>query len=122
MTNGRTKWALRLIALFYLAFVLVIPVGLVFYRTFDTGFASFWDSLTTPEARHAFKVTLQVAAATVVLNTIFGVVVSVLLVRHEFPGKRILNLLIDLPLAISPVIVGLSMILVYGRFSPIGEW
>jgi len=113
---------MRLIALSYLALLLVIPVGLVFYRTFENGFGAFWDSLTTPEATHAIMVTLQVAVVAVVLNTIFGVVVSLLLVRHEFRGKRIMNLLVDLPLAISPVIVGLAFILVYGRLTPVGEW
>jgi sulfate/thiosulfate transport system permease protein len=116
------KWVLRSVALFYLAFLLVIPVGLIFYRTFEHGFGGFWESMTSPEATHAFKVTLQVAILAVILNTIFGVTISLLLVRHEFRGKRVLNLLIDLPLAISPVIVGLALILVYGRLTPIGEW
>ncbi len=117
-----TKYLLRFTALFYLAFLLVIPVGLVFWRTFENGFSAFWDAVTTPEAVHAFKITLIVAVSAVILNTIFGVVVSLLLVRREFPGKRVLNLLIDLPLAISPVVVGLALILVYGRLTPIGEW
>jgi len=117
-----TKWVLRSIVLFYLAFLLIIPVGLIFWRTFEHGFGPFWDSITEPEAIHALKVTLQVAIIAVVLNTIFGVGVSLLLVRRDFPGKRVLNLLIDLPLAISPVVVGLALILVYGRLTPVGEW
>jgi sulfate transport system permease protein len=117
-----TKYLLRFTALFYLAFLLVIPVGVVFWRTFENGFSGFWDAVTTPEAVHAFKITLIVAVSAVILNTIFGVVVSLLLVRREFPGKRVLNLLIDLPLAISPVVVGLALILVYGRLTPVGEW
>ena len=117
-----TKWVLRSIVLFYLAFLLIIPVGLIFWRTFEHGFGPFWDSMTEPEAIHALKVTLQVAIIAVVLNTIFGVGVSLLLVRRDFPGKRVLNLLIDLPLAISPVVVGLALILVYGRLTPVGEW
>jgi sulfate transport system permease protein len=117
-----TKYLLRFTALFYLAFLLVIPVGVVFWRTFENGFSAFWDAVTTPEAVHAFKITLIVAVSAVILNTIFGVVVSLLIVRREFPGKRVLNLLIDLPLAISPVVVGLALILVYGRLTPIGEW
>jgi sulfate transport system permease protein len=117
-----TRWALRSVALLYLAFLLVIPVGLVFWRTFEHGFAPFWDAISSPEAVHAFKITLQVAIAAVILNTIFGVFASLLLVRHEFPGKNVLNLLVDLPLAISPVVVGLALILVYGRLTPIGEW
>jgi sulfate/thiosulfate transport system permease protein len=117
-----TKYLLRFTALFYLAFLLVIPVGVVFWRTFENGFSAFWDALRTPEATHAFKITIVVAVLAVILNTIFGVGVSLLLVRREFPGKRVLNLLIDLPLAISPVVVGLALILVYGRLTPIGEW
>jgi sulfate transport system permease protein len=117
-----TKYVLRFTALFYLAFLLVVPVGVVFWRTFENGFSAFWDAVTTPEAVHAFKITLIVAVSAVILNTVFGVVVSLLLVRREFPGKRVLNLLIDLPLAISPVVVGLALILIYGRLTPIGEW
>jgi len=117
-----TKWVLRSIVLCYLAFLLIIPVGLIFWRTFEHGFGPFWDSITEPEAIHALKVTLQVAIIAVVLNAIFGVGVSLLLVRRDFPGKRVLNLLIDLPLAISPVVVGLALILVYGRLTPVGEW
>jgi sulfate/thiosulfate transport system permease protein len=117
-----TKYLLRFTALLYLALLLVIPVGVVFWRTFENGFSAFWDAVTTPEALHAFKITLIVAVLAVILNTVFGVVVSLLLVRREFPGKRVLNLLIDLPLAISPVVVGLALILVYGRLTPIGEW
>src|SRR5205807_6270188 len=65
---------------------------------------------------------LKVAILAVVLNTVFGVLVAVLVVRHEFPGKRLLNAFIDLPLAVSPVVVGLALILVYGKFSSFGGW
>lgn len=116
------KWGLRLTALFYLTFLLVLPVGLVFWRTFEHGVGPVWDQLSEPNARHAFKVTLQVAVLAVVLNTLFGVLVAVLVVRHDFPGKSLLNALIDLPLAVSPVVVGLALILVYGKFAPAGGW
>jgi sulfate/thiosulfate transport system permease protein len=117
-----TKWALRSIALLYLAFLLVIPVGFVFARTFSHGFGTFWHALTTPEATHALKVTLEVALTATVLNTAFGVVAALLIVRHRFPGKSLFNVLIDLPLAVSPVVAGLALILIYGRLTPIGEW
>ena len=71
---------------------------------------------------HAFKITAIVAAFAVVLNTIFGVGAALLLVRHRFPRPRLLSALIDLPLAVSPVVVGLALILVYGRFAPVGGW
>jgi sulfate transport system permease protein len=116
------KWALRLTALGYLLFLLVLPVALVFWRTFEPGASAVWDALNEPNAIHAFKVTLQVAVLAVVCNTVFGIGAAVLLVRHEFPGKRALNAFIDLPLAVSPVVVGLALILVYGKFGPFGGW
>jgi sulfate/thiosulfate transport system permease protein len=123
-TSGSTatRWTLRFIALFYLAFLLVIPVGLVFWRTFENGFGAFWDAITKPEAVHALKVTLEVAFTAVICNTVFGIIASLLIVRHDFPGKRLFNVLIDVPLAVSPVVVGLALILIYGRLTPIGEW
>ena len=116
------KYVFRFVALAYLALLLVVPVGLVFWRTFEHGVGPVWESLTDPSVVHAFKLTGIVAAWTVVLNTIFGVGVAILLVRHRFPGRRLLNALVDLPLAVSPVVVGLALILVYGRFQPIGGW
>jgi len=116
------KWGLRLAALVYLLFLLVLPVGLVFWRTFEHGVGAVWKQLTEPNARHAFEVTLKVAVLAVVLNTVFGVLLAVLVVRHDFPGKRLLNAFIDLPLAVSPVVVGLALILVYGKFSTFGGW
>ena len=116
------KYALRSTALVYLLFLLILPVGLVFWRTFEGGLGPVWDSLTQPNAIHAFKVTLQVGLVAVVCNTIFGLTAALLIVRAEFPGKRILNALIDLPVAVSPVVTGLALILIYGRFAPVGSW
>jgi sulfate transport system permease protein len=116
------KYALRLLALTYLLLLLVLPVALIGWRTFEHGVGPFVDALTSPSALHAFRVTVVVALWAVAANTIFGVGTAVLLVRHRFPGKRILNALIDLPLAVSPVVVGLALILVYGRFAPVGGW
>ena len=106
-SRGPGRWIMRIIALTYLAFLLVIPVGLVFYRTFENGIGPVWKALTTDGALHAFQVTFIVAGCAVVLNTVFGMVASFLLVRHDFRGKGIINKLIDLPLAVSPVVVGL---------------
>jgi sulfate/thiosulfate transport system permease protein len=116
------RFALRLVAFAYLALLLAIPVGLMFWRTFSGGIGPVIDSLTDPSVVHAFKITGIVALWTVLLNTVFGVGAAVLLVRHRFPGRRVLNALIDLPLAVSPVVVGLALILVYGRFAPLGGW
>jgi sulfate/thiosulfate transport system permease protein len=113
---------LRVLALGYLLFLLVLPVGLIAWRTFGHGLRPVLDALTSPYAVHAFEVTLSVALWAVAANTIFGIGTAILLVRHRFPGKRILGALIDLPLAVSPVVVGLALILVYGRFAPAGGW
>jgi sulfate/thiosulfate transport system permease protein len=116
------KYLLRTLALVYLLFLLVIPVGLIIWRTFGDGLGPVLDALTSDEAVHAFQVTIVVAFYAVLLNTVFGIGTAVLLVRHRFPGKRLLSALIDLPVAVSPVIAGLALILVYGRFEPIGGW
>jgi sulfate/thiosulfate transport system permease protein len=100
----------------------VLPVGLIGWRTFQHGLSPVWEALSSPEALHAFEVTLSVAIWAVIANTVFGIGTALLLVRGRFPGKRILNALIDLPLAVSPVVVGLALILVYGRFEPVGGW
>jgi sulfate transport system permease protein len=116
------KRVLRYTAITYLFFLLVLPLALITLRTFAHGVGPVWAALTTASALHAFRVTIIVAVISVALNTLFGVGAAVLLVRHEFPGKRILNALIDLPLAVSPVVVGLALILVYGNNTPIGSW
>jgi sulfate transport system permease protein len=113
---------LRVIALLYLLFLLVLPVGLIAWRTFSHGIGPFFQALSTPSAVHAIEVTLSVAVWAVVANTVFGVGAALLLVRTDFPGKRILSALIDLPLAVSPVVVGLALILIYGKFAPVGGW
>lgn len=120
--NPASRWGLRLVAIAYLLFLLLIPVGLVFKRTFDHGAKAVWDALTTDSAVHAIKVTVEVAGIATVCNTVFGVGMALLLVRHNFFGKRILSALIDLSIAVSPVVVGLALILIYGRFEPVGRW
>ena len=109
-------------AVAYLLVLLILPVGLVAKRTFEHGVRPVWDALTTPAALHAFQVTAEVAVFAVVLNTVFGVLAALLLVRGRLPGKRVLSALIDLPIAVSPVVVGLALILVYGRHAWLGGW
>ena len=110
-----TRISLRVLALGYLAVLLLVPVGLVFYRTFERGLGFVWESVTTPAAISALFLTLEVAAITVPLNAAFGIFAALALVRGKFPGKRLLDALIDLPFAISPVVVGLALLLVFGR-------
>jgi sulfate transport system permease protein len=112
------KYALRTFSLSYLAVLLVAPVGYVFWKTFEHGVAPAWDAVTTPDAVHALKVTLILTAIAVPANTIFGVLCALAIVRHRYPGAGIVNALVDLPLALSPVVVGLALLILYGR----GGW
>jgi sulfate/thiosulfate transport system permease protein len=116
------RLSLRFVALFYLAALLLIPVGVVFYRTFQHGVSAVWESITTPAAIHAFSLTLEVALIAVPLNAVFGIAAALALVRGRVPGKRLLDALIDLPFAISPVVIGLSLLLLYGRTGWFGPW
>src|SRR3954464_2728792 len=100
----------------------MLPVVIILWRTFENGLAPVWDALSTPEAIHAFRVTLIVAFFAVILNTVFGVAAALLLVRHRFPGWRVLGPITALPIAVSPVVVGLALILVYGRNTSVGGW
>src|SRR3954453_19112656 len=122
MTPKASRITLRSIALGYLALLLVGPVGFVFYKTFEHGIAAAWNSVTTPEAQHAFWLTIQLVAIAVPLNTVFGVVMAIALVRQKWHGRGFVNSLIDLPFAISPVVVGRALILVYGRKGWFGQW
>ena len=109
---------LRTVALGYLTIVLLGPLAMVVWKTFEHGFGPFWDAVTAPETTGAFKNTLIITAIAVPLNTLFGIVCALAIVRRRFPGKGVVNAFIDLPLAVSPVVVGVSLFLLYGR----GGW
>jgi sulfate/thiosulfate transport system permease protein len=110
-----TRLGARTVALGYLALLLALPVAMVFLRTFEDGFAPVQQALTRPAFQSAFWLTLTIALIAVPLNTVFGIVAALALVRRRFPGRGLLNAVIDLPFALSPVVIGLSLILVYGN-------
>lgn len=121
-SRGPVSWLLRVVAVGYLFFLVVWPVSLVARETFRDGFTDLRTTLSDPIVLDALQLTVVSAVSAVVINTVFGVGISLLLARHEFPGKRALNALLDLPLAVSPVVVGLALVLVYngrdGWFGP----
>jgi sulfate transport system permease protein len=110
-----TRISLRGVALFYLLAILFVPVGLVFYRAFEPGLSTFIDAVTTPDALHALQLTFICTIVPVPLNTVFGIAAALYVVRGKGPGRRALDAIIDLPFAISPVVVGLALVLVYGE-------
>jgi sulfate transport system permease protein len=116
------KLGVRTIALGYLALLLLAPVAMIFYRTFEHGLAPVWNAITAPNAMRAFWLSLEVVAIAVPLNTAFGIGMALLLERGRFRGKGLLGVLIDLPFAISPVVVGLTLVLVYGKTGWFGNW
>jgi sulfate transport system permease protein len=110
------------VALLYLFVVLLAPLVMVFYRTFQHGLEPVWRALSDPLTVHAFKITLIAVAIAVPLNTVFGILCGLAIVRRRFRGKGLLNAFIDLPLAVSPVVVGLALFLLYGRTGWFGPW
>ena len=116
------RYALRFAALGYLAALLVVPVGLIVYRAFEDGIAEFFAAIMTPEALHALWLTIIIALIAVPLNTVFGVMCALAIVRRRFRGHGLVNSVVDLPLALSPVVVGLALVLVYGRNGWWGGW
>src|SRR5690242_14327515 len=116
------SYGLRGIAIFYLLAVLLGPLTMVFYRAFERGLHPLWTSLTDPNTIHAFKLTLEITAIAVPVNTVFGIVCALAIVRRRFPGAGIVNAIVDLPLALSPVVVGLMLFLLYGRTGWFGSF
>jgi sulfate transport system permease protein len=114
--------SVRAVTLLYLAALLLIPLGLVLGRTFEHGLGQAWSWMTTPAAVSALWLSLIIAAIAVPLNTIFGVGCALVLVRSKARGRAILDALIDLPFVVSPIIVGLALILVYGLDGWFGKW
>lgn len=112
--TGPVAWALRVVALLYVLGLVALPVASVVQHTFADGLAPVLDVLASEDFLAAARLTAQVAGAAVVLNTLFGVGMGILLVRYRFPGRRLLSAVIDLPVSISPVVVGVALILVYG--------
>jgi sulfate transport system permease protein len=109
------KYVVRFGSLAYLALILVAPVGLIFYRAFEHGWTAFWNAISNPTAVHALQLTLEITVVAVPLNTVFGILCGLAIVRHRFPGMGLVNALVDLPMALSPVVVGLSLYLLYGN-------
>jgi sulfate/thiosulfate transport system permease protein len=116
------KWFLWLVAVGYVFFLVAWPVSYIVVETFADGLTTLTDTLSDPAVQSALQLTAYVAFWAVVINLAFGVTISMLLVRYEFPGKRVLSALIDVPLSVSPVVVGLALLLVYngrtGWFGP----
>jgi sulfate/thiosulfate transport system permease protein len=121
-TSRRARLSLRAIALLYLALLLLLPVGVVFAKTFEHGVGVAWSWMTTPAAISALWLSLLMALIAVPLNTVFGIGCALVLVRRRGRAAAALDAFIDLPFLVSPVIVGLALTLVYGIHGWFGTW
>ena len=112
------RWGLRLLALGYVFMLVAWPTSLIVKNTFADGLVSLQSAIEDPVVQSSLRLTAIVALTAVVINTVFGVGISLLLTRYEFRGKRLLSALIDIPMSVSPIVVGITLVLVYnGRFS-----
>jgi sulfate transport system permease protein len=107
-------YARRLVVVAYLALLVAWPVGMVAKQTFGHGLESLRVAFGDHVVTHSLVLTAEVAVLAVLVNLVFGVGISLLLVRYRFRGRRLLSTLVDLPLSVSPIVVGLALVLVYG--------
>ena len=116
------RWLLIGTVVTFLSAFLLLPLAVVFHEAFKQGFAVYFKALVDPIALSAIRLTLLVAAVSLIANTIFGVAAAWTVTRFTFPGKSLLLTLIDLPFAVSPVIAGLIFVLVFGAQGWFGPW
>jgi sulfate transport system permease protein len=116
------RWGLRLVAVTYLTVMLVIPLAVIFQDGLRGGLAGLWQAVTHPVAWHALRLTLWTAALMAVINAVMGTLTAFVLVRYNFAGKRLLNAIVDLPLAIPTLVTGVMLVVLYGPQTPAGRW
>jgi sulfate/thiosulfate transport system permease protein len=116
------RWTLRTISIGYLTVMLIIPLLVIMQDAFQQGIGEFWRQVTLPAAAHALKLTLWTAAVMTIINTVMGIMTAFVLVRFDFPGKRLLNGIIDLPLAIPTLVTGVMLVILFGPQQALGAW
>jgi len=104
----------------YLSVLVLLPIAAVLAKSGTGGTAQFWREVSNPEAVAAIKLTLIISAIVVAINAVFGTIIAWVLVRDEFPGKKIVNALIDLPFALPTIVAGVVLLALYGKGSPVG--
>jgi sulfate transport system permease protein len=108
------------IAVLYMSVIVLLPLAAVATKSFEGGLGAFWDQVTAKEAVSALKLTLTLSVIVTVINVVMGVVIAWVLVRDDFPGKGVVNALIDLPFALPTIVAGLTLLALYGNRSPVG--
>jgi sulfate transport system permease protein len=116
------QWGIRTIALSYLLLLLIIPLLVILQDGLREGLGELWRQVTLPMAWEALKLTLWTSAVMTIINTGMGTLTAFVLVRYEFPGKRLLNGIIDLPLAIPTLVTGVMLVVLFGPQEALGAW
>ena len=121
VSRDRAGTALSLgIVTTFLTVVVVLPIAALAWQASADGAQSFWDSVTSPEAIAALKLTVGASLVVVLLNALLGTITAWVLVRDEFPGKSVMNSIVDLPFALPTIVAGLTLLALYGPRSPVG--
>jgi sulfate transport system permease protein len=116
------RWSVRTVALTYLTVMLILPLAVIVRYGLQDGLSGIWEAITQPVARHALWLTLWTAAVMAAINAVMGTLTAYVLVRYDFPGKALLNGLIDLPFAIPTLVTGVTLVVLYGPQSAVGAW
>jgi sulfate transport system permease protein len=114
------RYSIRYAVAAYIGVMLIAPVSVILWRTFRPGVGQFFDWISTPAAISALDLSLLVVAIVLPLNVIFGIFTSLLLARNRFRGKGVLQAIVDLPFAVSPIIVGVALIVLWGSAGALG--
>jgi sulfate transport system permease protein len=112
----------RGLALTYLTVMLIIPLAVIFYDGLRDGVGGMWRSIAQPAAWHALTLSLWTAGVMALINAVMGTLTAYVLVRYSFPGKRLLNGVIDLPFAIPTLVTGVMLVVLYGPQRALGAW
>jgi sulfate/thiosulfate transport system permease protein len=117
------RWPLRAVVLTYLGLLVGLPVGYLFYKAFSPGWSAFWHAISQPGFIDALELSGKIAAVVVPVNTVVGVGAALLLARRKFVGRRFLDLTFDVPIAVSPIIIGVALFFAYAeRIGWFGPW
>ncbi|ORW16626.1 sulfate ABC transporter [Mycolicibacter nonchromogenicus] len=119
-SSPKFRYLFRSLAVAYVGLLLIVPVSLILWRSFAPGLGQFFDYISTPAAISALQLSLLVVAIVVPLNVIFGIPTALVLARNKFRGKGVLQAIIDLPFAVSPVIVGVALVVLWGSGGLLG--
>ena len=116
------KWGLRVAAFSYLAFMIVLPLSAIIEKGFNEGLTAFWSDITHPTAFGALRLTIIAAVIITIINGVMGTLTAYVLVRYRFPGRGLLNGLIDMPFAIPTLVTGVMLVALYGPQRTLGAW